>query len=334
MTTAPVPARGVERATLGFINMVAYAASGREHSRRFAEATGRALPAADIRLLGYLVGRDPLPTTPVAAALGIGVAQASRQAGQLTELGLLVRQVDPQDRRRSLISLSPAGRDLLDRWVLSWGQDYLHAAEGWDDDDVRELTRWFTVVHRRLDQALPGRPTSAIPARWCDLVAGRSLSLVHLELMRRTITLVAWVGQSGGFDDLLEGHGAPVGQHEWFTLRVVEQHGPLAVAEVAERTGVDHTQASKRLSRLTVLDLVRREVDGSDRRSVLVRATRRGAGLVHRIRQAQLQDFSGLLREGDTGDAVRTAELVSRYVAALLSGAGMVEHDELIDRFA
>jgi DNA-binding MarR family transcriptional regulator len=116
----------------------------------------------------------------------------------------------------------------------------------------------------------------------------------------------------------LSGLNVDLAQQHYFTLRVVAQRGPLPVADVAERSGVDHTQASKRLKRLEELRLAERGTDSFDRRSTLFRCTRRGTTLERRIVSTQI----GVLEEAiypvsTPGDRKQWSELVIRYRAAM-----------------
>lgn len=309
----------LERATLGLINMVAYASSSRAHARGFAEATGVVLATSDVRLLEYLSGRDVVPTSTLAHDLGIDLSQASRQARLLSEAGYVDRQTDPADRRRTLLRLTAAGLVLLDEWLLAWSADYRDTSAEWQSADLVALDHWFRRVRDSLVAALPDRPASSVPDRWLALTENDGLRPDHRALTATVVGLVSWVGQSGGFNDLLEAHGVPLRQHAFFTLVMVSQHGPLSVAEVADRMGVDHSQASKRLSQLVELGLVDRAVDSFDRRSNLVRVSRRGAALERRVLTAQLEGFAGILGETSPADQDLWTALTRRYLDELVS---------------
>ena len=311
----------LERSTLGLINSVAYSSSSRAHARNFREATGVALPTSDIRFLEYLSGREAVPTSLLARDLGIDLSQASRQARQLCEAGYVERATDPADRRRTLLALAPTGLALMDEWLLFWSADYRRVTATWSGRDLIDLDRWFGLVRAALVAALPDRPTSSVPERWLALAESENLRAEHRSLTATTIGLVSWVGQSGGFNDLLEAHDVPLRQHAFFTLRVVSHQGPLSVADVAERMGTDHSQASKRLTQLVDLGLVERAVDSFDRRSSLVRVSRRGAALESRILEAQLEDTIGILGDIVADDRARWTGLTHRYLDELFGSA-------------
>jgi len=73
--------------------------------------------AARFRLLEALLAADPetrIGISEVAAAIGVDQPRASRLVNDAAERGLVVRAVDPRDARRSVITLTDAGRALLE----------------------------------------------------------------------------------------------------------------------------------------------------------------------------------------------------------------------------
>ena len=308
----------LERATLALVNMVAYTGSSRRHAHNFTQCTGVALPNADIRFLEYLSGRDALPLSAVAGALAIDLSLASRQARELAAIGLVGRTSDPEDRRRTLVQLSTAGADVLDRWLLTWSADYATPIQGWPDAEVERLAEWFDLVHQRLAAALPDRPRAAARERWLDLNPRDQGYPAARRQVSSVVGLVAWAGQSRGFDELLVRLRAPIRQLGFFTLRVVSREGPLSVAEVADSMGVEHSQASRRLTQLSSLGLIDRAIDAFDRRSSLVRVSRKGRALERRVLAAQLEGFAGILEPLAEDQREQLASLVGRYVSGLL----------------
>lgn len=307
----------LEMATLRLVNTVAFMSGTRAHSRRLREATGIELPPSALRFIELLSGRENVPTGLVARELGIDLAQASRQATQLESAGHIVRSTDPADRRRTLVALSEPTSAMLDRWLLAWSQDYLTAMTRWSRDEIAAIADWFALAHERLIDALPDRPRSTAAERW-DELAGAEFDAETRFFLRTMISTVTWVSQSGGIDDLLQIIDAPVRQPGYFTLQVVQHSGPLPIAEVAERMAIDPSQASKRLKQLTDLRLVDRAVDGFDRRSNLIRISRKGATLLARVLEVQLTTFEQLTRDISGEDRRRWTPLVEAYVDATL----------------
>lgn len=66
------------------------------------------------RMLVVLGSRGPRPVSLLATALGVAAPTATRMCDRLVRKGLVTRRPGTRDRRRVLLSLTPAGRELLD----------------------------------------------------------------------------------------------------------------------------------------------------------------------------------------------------------------------------
>jgi DNA-binding MarR family transcriptional regulator len=207
---------------------------------------------------------------------------------------------------------------MLDDWLLAWSRDYLPTVALRHTAEIACVADWFALAHQRLVEALPDRPRSAAADRWAEL-AGAGFEPETRHFLHTMIGLVTWVSQSRGFDDLLEIIGAPVRPANFFTLQVIHNSGPLPIAEVAERLVIDPSQASKRLRELTDLRLVDRAVDGFDRRSNLIRVSRKGLTLLTRVAEVQMTAFEELTADLSTADRRRWTPLVQTYVTRMLS---------------
>jgi DNA-binding MarR family transcriptional regulator len=67
-------------------------------------------------------------------------------------------------------------------------------------------------------------------------------------------------------------------------LLSTERHGPIRLAEVAEREGLNPTLLSRTVASLTDAGLIARSADPADRRSAWVEVTDAGRALAERIR--------------------------------------------------
>jgi DNA-binding MarR family transcriptional regulator len=65
------------------------------------------------RMLVVLSTRGPRPAAALAAALGVSAPTATRMCDRLVRKRLVERQANPSDRRQVVLSLTPAGRELV-----------------------------------------------------------------------------------------------------------------------------------------------------------------------------------------------------------------------------
>lgn len=78
--------------------------------RAVVERTG--LPFSRIRILSRL-GRQPLSVKQIAEAATIDAPAATVAVNDLAERGLVVRETDPANRRCKIVTLTPAGSEML-----------------------------------------------------------------------------------------------------------------------------------------------------------------------------------------------------------------------------
>jgi DNA-binding MarR family transcriptional regulator len=72
------------------------------------------LPAAQAAVLGFLDRDGPMTTSELAGVQRVRHQSMSRTVGQLVEQGLAGQRPHPGDGRKTLIVLSPAGREALE----------------------------------------------------------------------------------------------------------------------------------------------------------------------------------------------------------------------------
>jgi DNA-binding MarR family transcriptional regulator len=80
---------------------------------RQVRADGLELTASQLSAMGTLARADDQPIGALAAAEKVSAPSMTRVVNALQERGLVARTPDPNDRRQSLVSLTPSGRDLL-----------------------------------------------------------------------------------------------------------------------------------------------------------------------------------------------------------------------------
>jgi DNA-binding MarR family transcriptional regulator len=89
-----------------------------------AERSEDSLSSGKLSLLGHLVRRGPLAPSQLAAAEFVQLQSLTRLLAELEEAGLVDRAADPDDRRRTVVAVTAAGRAMLtkdmegrDQWL-------------------------------------------------------------------------------------------------------------------------------------------------------------------------------------------------------------------------
>lgn len=77
------------------------------------------LPMAQVELLQVLGERSPARVGDLAARQRLAASTVSSLIGQMATAGLVTREVDPSDRRASVVTLTDAGRDQLTAWTVA-----------------------------------------------------------------------------------------------------------------------------------------------------------------------------------------------------------------------
>ncbi len=104
---------------------------------RRAAVAAAGLPFSRIRILLRLA-RNPMTVKEVALAATIDAPAATVAVNDLENRGLVVREVDPNNRRSKLVSLTDAGRALVDT-VRAIDDPAPAALAGLADDDLAAL---------------------------------------------------------------------------------------------------------------------------------------------------------------------------------------------------
>ncbi|MEV7890251.1 MarR family winged helix-turn-helix transcriptional regulator [Streptomyces sp. NPDC002817] len=94
------------------------------------------LPMAQVELLQVLGEHSPARISDLAARQRLAPSTVSGLIGQMISAGLVVREVDPADRRASVVTLTDAGREQLVAWTAAH-ERRMDAAIGALDEDAR-----------------------------------------------------------------------------------------------------------------------------------------------------------------------------------------------------
>ncbi|MGP3975908.1 MarR family winged helix-turn-helix transcriptional regulator [Streptomyces sp. 8N114] len=126
-------------------------------AERHGEHTG--LPDAVFELLDAVEAAEgqgsAMTVTEVAALLGVDQPRSSRLASQALQAGLLRREADQHDGRRSLLTLTPEGRDVLTRIRTFRREVIAEATAGWTAEDRAALAHLLTRFVRDFSAITP-----------------------------------------------------------------------------------------------------------------------------------------------------------------------------------
>jgi DNA-binding MarR family transcriptional regulator len=109
------------------------------------------LQPASYLMLTYLAAEGPQRSSVLSDRFGVDKGAISRQVQHLCDLGLLVREPDPDDGRATLVSASPDAvrrMEALNRDRRRWLDEQL--AE-WSEDDLREFVTGLARYNEALD---------------------------------------------------------------------------------------------------------------------------------------------------------------------------------------
>jgi DNA-binding MarR family transcriptional regulator len=109
------------------------------------------LQPASYLMLTYLAGEGPQRSSVMSERFGVDKGAISRQVQHLMDLGLLVREADPDDGRAMLISASADAvhrMEAINRDRRRWLDEQL---AGWSEDDLREFVAGLARYNAALD---------------------------------------------------------------------------------------------------------------------------------------------------------------------------------------
>lgn len=108
-----------------------------------------------------------------------------------------------------------------------------------------------------------------------------------------------------------------VTEQQWRVLRVLADESELPITQVAEQCVLLGPSVTRIVKALEDRGLVRRRIDGGDRRRILVSITGSGRDLVDAVTPQSLAVYSELFAELDTMDTERLASQLETLAVAL-----------------
>jgi DNA-binding MarR family transcriptional regulator len=123
------------------------------------------LTMGQFKAMATLTINGPQPVGELGRRLGISEPAASLLVDKLEELGLAVRERDPQDRRRTLVTATAAAEELAARLRQGREEHILAWLGALSDEELDGLTRGFRGLMRIVaESAAAGDATGAAPA--------------------------------------------------------------------------------------------------------------------------------------------------------------------------
>ncbi|MCE6997329.1 MarR family transcriptional regulator [Saccharothrix sp. S26] len=122
----------------------------RSQSRR-ALSRHMAVDPALFPLLDAVEERGPSSVTELTTALGVDQPRASRLVAKAVDEGLLTRQADQHDGRRTPVSLTSSGRAQLDAAHTVRRQVFARAMADWSDEERATFARLLTAFVSGMD---------------------------------------------------------------------------------------------------------------------------------------------------------------------------------------
>jgi DNA-binding MarR family transcriptional regulator len=121
-------------------------------ARRLRQEAGEELSPSKTAALATIDRHGPLTPSELAARERIQRPTVTRIVAGLEEEGLVQRTRDPQDRRSSLVALSPAGRELLARGRTRKDAYLARRLRELDADERATLQRAAAILERLLEE--------------------------------------------------------------------------------------------------------------------------------------------------------------------------------------
>jgi DNA-binding MarR family transcriptional regulator len=113
----------------------------------------------------YLLSVGDLNMSELVARLGVTLPTVSGVVDRLVERGLIARRVNPSDRRRVFVGITPAGVELLDRFRDLNARQLRDLLAVLDNADLEQVRGFLSVLERGISRlAAAGRlPSPAVP---------------------------------------------------------------------------------------------------------------------------------------------------------------------------
>jgi DNA-binding MarR family transcriptional regulator len=112
--------------------------------------TSLSLTRAQLRILAQLRQDGPAAVGQLAAQLGVTLPSITATVDRLVRAGLVAREDDPNDRRRVINMLTPAGNALIERLQEGKRARLIAALEHLNSEELDVLARGLNALERAL----------------------------------------------------------------------------------------------------------------------------------------------------------------------------------------
>ena len=140
------------------LNTLVRRTQGPRAQEQLSARAGLSLERAAYPLLRRIGEAATVRTSDVASALSVDVSTVSRQVKQLELEGLVARQPDPSDGRASVLALTPAGVEALERLRRARQEVLAEVMAGWPDEHRATLA---DLICRLADDIVAYQPREA-----------------------------------------------------------------------------------------------------------------------------------------------------------------------------
>jgi DNA-binding MarR family transcriptional regulator len=150
MATSATLDSTVDHVENALIPLARYLSSARTW-RQIAGSAGIPLDRARYVVLRAVAEGEPVRTTTLAEQVGVDPSTMSRHITVLDRAGYVTRAADPHDGRAQALSLTPAGREVMEKARAARHDLITDALAEWDDADRTHLA---TLLGRLADDFL------------------------------------------------------------------------------------------------------------------------------------------------------------------------------------
>jgi DNA-binding MarR family transcriptional regulator len=132
-----------------------------------AERSGVGLSPGSLRILGLVLEHGPIDLSRLAERSQLAPNALSRHVKVLEARAFVVREALPDDRRVSVVTATPEGRDAVRRYLRANDRMMAGPLAAWTDDELDDLSSALErlVSDLRRPPAMAGGPTNPIPVK-------------------------------------------------------------------------------------------------------------------------------------------------------------------------